>query len=116
MNTNSSKDICPSTKHVDGKSHGWQFDGDDPYIVCDWCKERRDAITGRIIAPAVPSVADIPDEELLRRAVTSARGKYRAGFGHMRWQAVMTCFGLGSTYAHQLCRRFGLDPEEVVKR
>ena len=28
---------CPRTKHVDGKSHGWLFWGDDPYIKCEWC-------------------------------------------------------------------------------
>ena len=45
------KDIerCPRTKHVDGKSHGWLFWGDDPYIKCDWCGEIRDALTGRVI-------------------------------------------------------------------
>ena len=40
---------CPRTKHVDGKSHGWLFWGDDPYIKCDWCGEIRDALTGRVI-------------------------------------------------------------------
>lgn len=39
---------CPRTKHVDGKSHGWLFWGDDPYIKCDWCGEIRDALTGRV--------------------------------------------------------------------
>ena len=33
------KDRCPLSKHVDGKSHGWLFWGDDPYIKCDWCVE-----------------------------------------------------------------------------
>lgn len=40
---------CPKSKRVDGKAHTWQFDGDDPYVVCCWCKERRDAITGSVI-------------------------------------------------------------------
>ena len=40
---------CPRTKHVDGKSHGWLFWGDDPYIKCEWCGEIRDALTGRVI-------------------------------------------------------------------
>ena len=40
---------CPRTKHVDGKSHGWLFWGDDPYIKCDWCGEIRDALTGRVV-------------------------------------------------------------------
>ncbi len=64
-----------------------------------------------------PSVRDIPDEELLRRAVKSARsGKYWKGTPHHRWIAVMDACALGSTYAHQLCERFGLDPDEMVKR
>jgi hypothetical protein len=59
------------------------------------------------------SVNDIPDAELLGRAVRNARPRYRA---HPRWVGVMEVFALGSTYAQQLCRRFGLDPDEKVKR
>ena len=63
------------------------------------------------------SVNDIPDEELLRRAVGSARGReYRKGQPHPRWAAVMDAFALGSTYSWQLCQRFGFDPDEEVKR
>ena len=40
---------CPLTEHVDGKSHGWLFWGDDPYVKCDWCGEIRDALTGRVV-------------------------------------------------------------------
>lgn len=62
-------------------------------------------------------VNNIPDEKLLERAVRSARSRdCRKGQEHWRWVAVMDAFGLGSTYAHQLCRRFGLDPDEKVKR
>lgn len=43
------KDICYKSKHKDNVSHGWLFDGDDPYIICIWCKEIRDSINGRII-------------------------------------------------------------------
>lgn len=60
------------------------------------------------------SVADIPDAELLRRAVRSARARDR-GFSP-RWVAVSETFALGSTYSQQLCRRFDLDPDEKVKR
>jgi len=51
------------------------------------------------------------DENLLRWAVKIARGRRKGP----RWVAVMETFGLGSTYAWQLCKRFDLDPEEVVK-
>lgn len=66
---------------------------------------------------ATNTVADIPDEKLLQRAVRNARSnQYRKGQKHARWVAVMDTFALGSTYAHQLCRRFGLAPDEQVKR
>lgn len=63
------------------------------------------------------SVSDIPDDELLRRAVLAARKRSsRKGDKHPRWVAVMDAFQLGSGYAGELCRRFGLDPDEEVKR
>ena len=61
------------------------------------------------------TVASIPDEELLRRAVQQARAHNTRGW-HMRWIAVMDNFLLGSTYAAQLCARFGFDPDELVRR
>lgn len=63
------------------------------------------------------TVNSIPDEELLRRAVRSCRSlQGRATDKHPRWVAVMERFGLGSTFAQQLCRRFDLDPDEKVRR
>lgn len=63
------------------------------------------------------SVATIPDAKLLERAVRGARDhRSRKGVKHPRWVAVMDSFTLGSTYAQELCRRFGLDPDEQVKR
>ena len=55
------------------------------------------------------TVYDIPDCELVRRAVTHAiraKGKRRPA-----WVKVQEAFSLGSTYASQLCRRFGFDPD-----
>lgn len=64
-----------------------------------------------------PSVSDIADEELLRRAVANARDpRYRKGVLHNRSVGVAHVFCLGSTYSAQLCRRFGLNPDEQVKR
>lgn len=40
---------CPLSKRIDGKLHSWIFDGDDPYIVCAFCGERRDAISGKVV-------------------------------------------------------------------
>lgn len=63
------------------------------------------------------TVADISDAELLRRAVITCRDRSRRkGEKHPRWTAVMDAFLLGSTYAHQLCERFGLNPNEEVSR
>ena len=63
------------------------------------------------------TVAEIADDELLRRAVHSARKRHaRRGEKHTRWAAVMDAFLLGSTYAAELCRRFDLDPNEEVSR
>ena len=54
-------------------------------------------------------VSSISDDELLRRAVCSARPKR----GAFRRDAVMERFMLGSTFAEQLCARFGVDPFET---
>jgi ribosomal protein S13 len=56
-------------------------------------------------------VTDISDEELLRRAVQNIRPRRRVA----RWVATMELLGLGSTYAHEICARFGLDPDEEIK-
>lgn len=58
-------------------------------------------------------VNDIPDNELLGRAVRNVRPRRRSGRSP-RWHAVSEVFTLGSTYSAQLCRRFGVDPDEVV--
>ena len=57
------------------------------------------------------TVSSISDDELLRRAVWNARGS-RIGY---RWVAVMEMFALGSTFSSQLCLRFGLEPDEIVR-
>lgn len=62
-------------------------------------------------------VSSIPDSELLRRAVVNARPeRHYIGRTAPRWVAVKNTFLLGSTYSNQLCRRFGLDPDEMVKK
>jgi hypothetical protein len=58
-------------------------------------------------------VSSIADEELLRRAVGTARARGRGK--QPRWVGVMDAFLLGSTCARQLCWRFDLDPDEMVK-
>ena len=46
-----SPEHCPPSERVDGKRHSWRFEGDDPHVVCHYCGEIRDAITGRVIRP-----------------------------------------------------------------
>jgi len=62
-----------------------------------------------VIDPRFPS-----DEELIRRAIR-ASGKPSPRATQYRWRAVMMTFGLGSTFAEQLCLRFGFDPDEKVR-
>ena len=61
-------------------------------------------------------VDEISDEELLKRAVRACRSYRTILKTHPRWVAVQDNFGLGATYSHELCRRFGFDPDENVSR
>lgn len=70
---------------------------------------------GHSVSVPSASVADISDDDLMRRAVANCRPRRSRGF-QPRWVGVSDTFGLGSTYSHQLCRRFGLNPDEKVKR
>jgi hypothetical protein len=67
-----------------------------------------------IVVDRTSTVSSIPDDELLRRAVMSDRA-VKSG-GRYRWNAIMERFQLGSTYSQQLCKRFGVDPDEMVRR
>jgi hypothetical protein len=59
------------------------------------------------------SLADITDGELLRRAVRECRrGRGRAKIP--LWSKIKDRFALGSGYSMELCRRFDLDPDEMV--
>ena len=64
----------------------------------------------RTALPVERSVADIPDAELLRRVVRTLT-RPRRGRKEFAWAEIHERFGLGSTYAAQLCRRFGVDPD-----
>lgn len=57
------------------------------------------------------TVDSIPDADLLARAVRGAAPRQRK---QPRWAAVSQVFALGSSFSHQLCRRFGLDPNEML--
>ncbi|MBO0758568.1 MAG: hypothetical protein J2P54_22185 [Bradyrhizobiaceae bacterium] len=56
--------------------------------------------------------AELSDVELLRRAVTYTRP---CGFEVIeKWRAVATLFGVDSAVAQSLCKRFRVDPDELV--
>ena len=57
-------------------------------------------------------VTDYTPESMVARAVRNAKPRHTGDAP--RWVAVMDTFGLGSTYAHELCRNHGLDPDEIV--
>lgn len=50
--------------------------------------------------------------DLVRRAVMNAHARDTGECA--RWVAVMDTFALGSTYARDLCRLYGLDPDARV--
>jgi hypothetical protein len=60
---------------------------------------------------AVTQTTEIPDAELVARAIASSRSRSQS---KQRWVAVMHIFCLGSTSAQALCKRFGFDPDEEV--
>jgi hypothetical protein len=63
-----------------------------------------------------PSVNDIPDNELLGRVLRDLARRGRARHKRPLWSVVSELFALGSGYSCQLCRRFGLDPDQMVRR
>lgn len=64
-----------------------------------------------------PFMHELSAESLLERGVRGARDPdSRKGTKHPRWVAIMETFCLGSTYSKDLCRKFNLDPYELVSR
>lgn len=58
-------------------------------------------------------MADTTDEDLLRRAVTTATNTTHTSFP--RWSVVRDIFAVGAGTAQGLCHRFGVDPDEILK-
>lgn len=73
-------------------------------------EQMQDRVAARLEPQPARTVADIPDAELLGRVVRSITRK-RPRRQEFAWVAVMEAFGLGSTYAAQLCTRYGIDPD-----
>lgn len=57
-------------------------------------------------------IREITDEQLVKRAMMNARP--HSNGEAQRWVAVMDTFGLGSTYAWELCQAHNLNPEDKV--
>jgi hypothetical protein len=62
-------------------------------------------------------VSDIPEGELIRRVLASLAMTPRTRRARRvpLWTKVMKHFGLGSTYAWQLCQRHDFDPDQQVR-
>ena len=60
------EEFCSLSERVDGKLHSWEFDGDDPYIVCYWCKDRRRAPGGEKMMNGRGERRPITLEDVLR--------------------------------------------------
>lgn len=56
----------------------------------------------------------VSDDDLLSRAVRNAHWQVKVG--EPRWVGVMAAFACGSGLAMMLCRRFELDPDEIVRK
>jgi hypothetical protein len=66
---------------------------------------------------AETSVNDIADSELVRRVVAAAaQACIKRTGGIPLWSKVGQLFCLGSGYSAQLCRRYGYDPQLMVRR
>jgi hypothetical protein len=72
----------------------------------------REGVIHRDLKPDNPAPLETweDDAALVRRAVANLNGSRPRS----RWSRVASAFGLGSTYATRLCRRLGLDPDEVI--
>lgn len=57
-------------------------------------------------------VPELSDAFLVERAVRCAEPPEATAM--LRWAVIKRTFGVGSTVAKDLCRRFGLNPDEVI--
>lgn len=71
---------------------------------------------GEVRMAPEPSVNDIPDNVLLQRALSYLATRGRKREKGPLWSVVSEHFALGSGYSGQLCRRFGLDPDKIVRK
>ena len=85
----------------------------------DLLKARSDAFAGLVKKEITDThtVHSIGVEELIGRAIKNARSRrYNKGAKHPRWVAVKDLLQLGTGFSMEICRYYGLDPDEEVSR
>ena len=55
---------------------------------------------------------NLSDAELIERAIRHCKPKHYDSVP--RWSVVGNLFGLGSTSSYLLCKRFDIDPDEIL--
>ena len=84
-------------------------------ILTETASDRYNA--GENAAIELSSLHDITAENLVKRVLANLTPRNtRKGEKKMRWVVVMETFALGSTYSKDLCRKYDLDPDEMLKR
>lgn len=64
----------------------------------------------------MPDVNDIPDNVLLGRVIGHIAKRGRRREKAELWVIIQEHFALGATYSAQLCRRYGFEPSQLVRR
>lgn len=59
---------------------------------------------------------EIAERDLIHGVMRNLQGPAGNTYGRPRWAIVTDVFAIGSTSARALCREFGLDPDEQLKR
>lgn len=64
------------------------------------------------------SGCEIEERDLIRQVIRNLQGpsRYRSKYGTPRWALVRDTFCVGSGVAVALCREFGFDPEEMMRK
>lgn len=63
------------------------------------------------------TVDDLPERELIRRVIASLASRPIKRWGGVPlWSKVGETFNLGSGYSAQLCKRYDIDPNMMVRK
>lgn len=116
----SDRQVCPhvmpshDSKHVTREQAIELLEALQEAIEEPACREGLRRIALFVAEQSSPrGVREIGPEALVRRALMNARPRGQAD--RPLWGCVTNAFGLGSTYAEELCRNFGFDPDATVR-